>query len=55
MRGEFEIVIFNPRLDGDFFDEDFATAVRNPAARKPSMIGFNTHESGFLSKCFHFP
>lgn len=50
-RADFEIVVYNPRVDGDFFDADPLQLV-SEAAKKPTMIGFNSHEGMFLSKFY---
>lgn len=47
IRDDFEIVVFNPRYDGDFFDTDWITAFEQ-SPKKPSLIGYNTHEGAFL-------
>ncbi|KAI1715061.1 carboxylesterase family domain-containing protein [Ditylenchus destructor] len=47
-RADFEIVVYNPRVDGDFFDADPLQLV-SEAAKKPTMIGFNSHEGMFLT------
>ncbi|KAH7730881.1 GES-1 protein [Aphelenchoides avenae] len=48
VRGEMEFVPYNPRIDGDFFEKDFQSMI-NDAPPKPTMVGFNTHESIFLT------
>uniref|UniRef100_A0A915CN30 Carboxylic ester hydrolase n=1 Tax=Ditylenchus dipsaci TaxID=166011 RepID=A0A915CN30_9BILA len=48
VRGEFEIIVYNPRPDGDFFDAPFEQLTKE-SPKKPTIIGFTTDEGMFLT------
>ena len=48
VRSNFAMNVYNPRFDNDFVPHDIKSALAN-APKKPTMLGFNPHESMFLS------
>nr|CAD2170400.1 unnamed protein product [Meloidogyne enterolobii] len=48
VRNNFAMNVYNPRFDNDFVPRDIKTALET-APKKPTMIGFTSHESMFLS------
>lgn len=51
LRYDLEFCNFNPRYDNDFFDINFSHMFQKTFS-KPSLFGFNSHDSAFLSKIF---
>jgi len=49
VRNNFAMNVYNPRFDNDFVQRDIKTALET-APKKPTMIGFTSHESMFLCK-----
>lgn len=50
-RDDLAFLNYNPRFDGDFFEEDHEVALAE-APQLPTLLGFNKHEGIFMSKFF---
>lgn len=48
-RYDTNVVLFQPRLDADFFPKDYPDLIKE-SPKKPTMLGLTAEEGGFFSK-----